>query len=78
MEPLAGAVRVVVLTGAAALLLALADMLTGGLVPGAVLVILAIGLGLAATMSPDPRLMLLVGAGAWFAVLVIARLVTRR
>jgi hypothetical protein len=78
MEPLQGAMRAVLLTGASALLLATVDLLCGGRVPTAVLVPLAVGLGLAATMAPDPRLILIMGAGVLGVLLVVARLVTRR
>jgi hypothetical protein len=77
MEPLQGAMRAVLLTGASALLLVMTDLLCGGRVPSAVLVLLAIGLGLAATMAPDPGFILAMGAGALGIVLVIARLVRR-
>jgi hypothetical protein len=53
-------------------------LLTGGRVPSVVLVPLAVGLGLAATMAPDPRLVLIMGAGVLGVLLVVARLVTRR
>jgi hypothetical protein len=78
MDPVQSLLRVLVLTGAAAVMLVVVDEIAGGgMLPAALLVGLAVLLGIAATSATEPKIMLMIGAGAVAAVLLVARLFRR-